>query len=299
MRCRGTNDTFDDSIVTGICNIRRRGRACVRPTVMATPNKVSIHVLVEILKRWEDGATVKEISTALNLHRDSVSAHLRRALGMQTPPSWAEQGGRIALRNPKRPRAGRSQSPPVIYPDNPPRLVVPNELTPGESTRFWMKVAAPNERGCRLWIASIGTHCAGQFGAADSSIAYRVSWRLMYGPIPEDKQINHRCDVRACVEPTHLWLGTQAENLADMAAKGRRKGIPGMRGEDNVCAKINWKVVREIRTLRERDGIPFYKLAARFGISTSQVCAIATYKQWVNDPLDQNHNVSSPTPAST
>jgi hypothetical protein len=256
---------------------------------MATPNKVSIQVLIEILRRWEAGETVLEISKALSLYKGTVSTHLRRALGIDTPEAWLENGGRVVLANPKRKRT--KQLPlPVQYPDNPPQLTAANELVAGEADRFWRKVAAPNERGCRLWQAATFPDGSGEFGALDTQLAYRVAWRLTYGPIPENKQINHRCDVRACVEPTHLWLGTQAENMADMAAKGRRKGISGISGEDNATAKINWKVVREIRTLRERDGMALYKLASKFGISRSQVHNIITYKQWLepviaDDPI--------------
>lgn len=256
---------------------------------MATPNKVSTQVLIDILQRWQNGETVIQISRALNLYKGTVSTHLRRALGVGNPEHWQGENGRVVLANPKRLRyVNKPLPPPVIYPDNPPRLPVQHELTPGEAARFWSKVAQPNENGCRLWLAAKMPDGAGQFSTVDTNIAYRVSWRLTYGPIPVDKQINHRCDIRPCIEPTHLWLGTQAENLADMAAKGRRRGIPGIGGEDNVTAKINWQIVREIRILRERDGVALYKLAARFGISKSQVHNIVTYKQWI-EPVDQDH----------
>ena len=52
-------------------------------------------------------------------------------------------------------------------------------------------------------------------------LAHRVAYELFYGPIPEKMQVNHHCDVRHCINPKHLFLGTQSDNMRDCKSKGR------------------------------------------------------------------------------
>lgn len=87
--------------------------------------------------------------------------------------------------------------------------------------RFWAKVAPPNEKGCRLWTSAIGRYGYGAISGAPESRAHRLAWRLTHGPIPPGMWVLHHCDVRACCNVDHLFLGTAADNTADMIAKGR------------------------------------------------------------------------------
>lgn len=91
--------------------------------------------------------------------------------------------------------------------------------------RFWTKVNKTD--GCWEWTASRNRKGYGEI-RQDGVIAkaHRVSWELTYGPIPEGLLVCHHCDNPPCVRPDHLFLGTVADNTADMVAKGRQAWDP-------------------------------------------------------------------------
>lgn len=140
--------------------------------------------------------------------------------------------------------------------------------------------------GCWLWAGSVGENGygrahSGEYGTARSTAmgAHRLSWLMHKGPIPDGLQVCHRCDVKACVNPDHLFVGTPLDNIRDCVAKGRaRRGR--LSGERHGRAKLTEKDVIAIRASNEPSGV----LAKRFGVTWSTVDAARTGKHWKHVP---------------
>lgn len=107
---------------------------------------------------------------------------------------------------------------------------------------------------------------------------HRLSYETYVGPIG-DLFVLHRCDVPCCLNPAHLMLGTQADNMQD---KFRKRRHSDRRAEGCPTSKINWDIVRSIRTSLAR-GEQQKDLAARFAISQPTVSDIARNKTWVEE----------------
>lgn len=121
---------------------------------------------------------------------------------------------------------------------------------------FEARYTVDTRTGCWIWIGSINPAGYGTFG---SRHAHRVSWERHRGPIPKGLQVHHDCpgaDNRRCVNPAHLWLGTQRENVLDMHAKGRGHKLTG-------------RDIDEIRQLRGE--FSYATLARRYGVAKSTI----------------------------
>lgn len=128
---------------------------------------------------------------------------------------------------------------------------------------------------CHIWTASFGSAGYGQI-AVDGAprAAHRVAWELEHGPVPAGMCVCHRCDVKACVNPAHLFLGTQADNLGDMRSKGREA-----RGEGHGNASLSGDQVVAIRAL-SASGLSQRRIARVLGVSKSAVQAVIDGKTW-------------------
>lgn len=130
----------------------------------------------------------------------------------------------------------------------------------------------PRERCCWIWNGYT-RNGYGSISLENRPVyLHHLSWRLFKGHIPKGKGVLHSCDVRRCWNPAHLFLGTQADNVSDMRAKGRGSDPPTHWGEDHPLVTLTDKEVAEIR---ERGFINQRATAAEFGVSQSTVWRIA------------------------
>jgi HNH endonuclease len=149
--------------------------------------------------------------------------------------------------------------------------------------RFEALVMPEPMTGCWLWMGAPGDSTKnGQYGRfrlrGRQHAAHRVSWMLYCGPIPEGIEVLHHCDVQPCVNPSHLFLGTNADNVADRVKKGRSGNEPHP-GERHPMARLHEPDVRRIR-MRYAHGETGRALAKEFGIAPATLSNIVTRKRW-------------------
>lgn len=138
--------------------------------------------------------------------------------------------------------------------------------------------------GCWLWTASVNRSGYGKTKVGGKHItAHRWSWMLHRGEIPEGLHVLHHCDVPACVNPAHLWLGTALDNDADKRRKGRAPKMAIHRP-----ARLTEGEVQEIRRLRGKETV--VGLGKRFGVHHSHISRIQRAKYWAHIPLIEESN---------
>jgi hypothetical protein len=153
---------------------------------------------------------------------------------------------------------------------------------------------SPKERLARLSTKNAMTGCVEFVGYLNGdgygrfyydgkrALSHRASFNIHCGGIPEDKQVLHHCDNPCCVNPEHLFLGTIDDNVQDMVAKGRARGVRGVRHHK---AKLNPEKAFEIRW-RAAYGEQHKDIAASFGVTRSLVGMIARNTIWQQDCHD-------------
>lgn len=144
---------------------------------------------------------------------------------------------------------------------------------------FWSRVEKTD--GCWLWRGKVYGGYGRDYspwGRQRGSLAHRIAWELSHGEIPNGLCICHHCDVRNCVNPAHLFLGTVADNNRDRDAKGRQRTL---RGSDNWNAKLTVEQVAAIRS----DPRPARILAAEYGIQRQGITNVRRGRSYGLPPI--------------
>jgi hypothetical protein len=156
--------------------------------------------------------------------------------------------------------------------------------------RFWSRV---NKNGpihpiygqCWTWTGLLSDKGYGRLGGFGNT--HRISWRIHYGEIPNGLHVCHKCDIPNCVNPDHLFIGTNADNVKDKVSKNRQS-----KGEDHNSKLTEHEVLEIRRRCKPRDPINgLHALAREFGVAEPVIWNIVHGNRWKH--LLENRELSN------
>lgn len=143
--------------------------------------------------------------------------------------------------------------------------------------RFWSHVEKTDS--CWLWTASVDGRGYGQLTILGHRYtASRRVWQLCVGEIPPGLFVLHKCDIRRCVNPDHLFPGTQKDNMQDCISKGRNRYITHS-GEENGHSKLKTQDVVFIRQMSKKGKLGKF-MAPWFGVSQATISKVIRGETW-------------------
>jgi len=171
------------------------------------------------------------------------------------------------------------------------------ELSSTDKSRFWEKVDVRGKEDCWTWKAAVSPRGYGQMGIGSRLDgtrrvirAHRASWIIHFGKIPVPLYVCHHCDNPPCVNPGHLFLGTQFDNMGDASKKKRSASgdrhrvnlYPEkvLKGEALVQAKLTELGVKKIRELYAAGGVTQLELGNRYGVTFQTISSVIRRKNW-------------------
>lgn len=141
------------------------------------------------------------------------------------------------------------------------------------SERLWSRI--DKNRDCWEWVGPLNLHGYGQLKYRNRMYqAHRLAWELTNGPIPDNLFVCHKCDNPVCCRPDHLFLGTHADNMADMVAKGRAR-----KGSDVYVSKLEEIDIPIIRELHAQ-GAKVPSIARKYNVKSNAIRRIIEGKTW-------------------
>jgi len=138
------------------------------------------------------------------------------------------------------------------------------------------------ETGCWIWTGPQNELGYGKIMKGRKYLkAHRLSYEEFVGPIPDGMFVCHKCDTPECINPKHLFLGTQKDNMADCARKGR---VVVPRGEAAGRAMLTEEAVKAIRAeyVKGKRGHGYPALAAKYGVGASTIQAVIERRSWAH-----------------
>lgn len=152
-----------------------------------------------------------------------------------------------------------------------------SDYKPSNVAAFHARYVPVTESGCWLWTGTVSHKGYGRIRIQlRDYFAHRVSWNLHKGVIPDGLSVCHKCDVRSCVNPDHLFLGTPMDNTQDAVRKGRLR-FTVRYGSDRGTSKLSDKQVCDIRA-RRKAGESTFNLGIAFGVTQRYVREICAFK---------------------
>lgn len=161
-------------------------------------------------------------------------------------------------------------------------------MTPPTLKDHFMSFVTPEPNsGCWLWTGGTNASASRGYGVfffrKKSSQAHRVSYTLFRGEIPEGMHACHKCDVRLCVNPDHIFIGTRSDNMRDCVAKGRLshnspRGILNKR----AARKLSDEQILEVFSLINQNSLSNQAIARRFGMCPEAIRKIRIGRAWAH-----------------
>jgi hypothetical protein len=142
--------------------------------------------------------------------------------------------------------------------------------------RLWRDTAVNPTTACWEWLG-VRENGYGRIRWLGKMVAtHRLAWALTHGPVPPGMVVCHRCDVRQCCNPDHLFVGSVSDNAQDMVRKGRH---PDRTGERHPLAKLTNSAISEMRSLAGM-GVRQCDIARKFAADPSMVSKILRGLAW-------------------